>query len=330
MLLLLLSLLPIAYQLESSYSVDFNKHADKSKISPGHTNEIQQALSFNTQKINPPPTLPIALNYLTGTDIDGYLALDNDDNLIIDQGLLDFFDYFLSARGRLNEQQIVAHLVDQLTFHLQGKARIQALEFLHQYQLFGNAYSELVGSSATSSNTIHISLTDSLDMRQKLRYKFLGVQTSDTLWAEQDAHDQITLLKLMRLTPSLSSMTIKDDEYDIISSVNRGIQQSNAQHKDIFQLQKNNANSAYIYQKRALTLGVDAADRLTVLDRKSLKWKERMNHYLLKKDNINNEIGLTDNDKEKDLLAFKNTYFTQQEQRRLLAYEIHPQLVDIF
>jgi lipase chaperone LimK len=165
-------------------------------------------------------------------------------------------------------------------------------------------------------------------MRQKLRYKFLGIQTSDTLWAQQDAHDQITLRKLMRLTPS--SIAIKDDEYDIISSVNRGIQQSNAQHKDIFQLQKNNANSAYIYQKRALTLGVDAADRLTVLDRKSLQWKERMNHYLVEKDNIKNEIGLTDSDKEKDLLKFKNTYFTQQEQRRLLAYEIHPQLVDIF
>ena len=271
LLLLLISFLPLAYQLEKSYSIDININAHstpliKKNILISHakysTNE-----SLNNDKIIP---LPVALNYLIGTNIDGYLALDSENNLIVDQGLLDFFDYFLSARGRLSETQIMNHLMNQITHNLQGKPRKQAFDFLEKYQLYGNAYSALVNDYAP--NTLYQSLSDTLAIRNELRQEYFGIQIADDLWSEQDNYDQTTLKKINKLKHPLLSTENNYDEEGIISKVNSNIRQSNLQHKKSLLQQKEHINSAIVYQNRALMLGADAADRLTILDRKNIRW----------------------------------------------------------
>lgn len=283
-----------------------------------------------TQPIQPSITQPPLLKYLTGTDIDGHLALDKQGNLIIDQGLLDFIDYHLSTQGRLSENAIVLQLQKQITRHLEEPARTQALDFLLLYQKYGKDYAELAENRATwfQQGMTFEAIDDSLKARQQLRQDVFGMATANALWHKDEIYDQQVLNNIQHRQNNQQDLINRHGIPEEFQQANNLSQLSSLLQRHELDLKQSHAHSAEIYQLRSLTLGSDAADRLGILDNKNRLWKERIEEYLDEKKSIETDVGYSSHNKKGKIEILRDELFSHPEQKRLLAYELHPKLLE--
>lgn len=261
-----------------------------------------------------------------GTTVDGVFRLDANGNLLISEDIRRIFDYFLAAAGEEPLRTSVERLRAYIAAELPANAREQALVLLNQYLDYKRELVLLERDLPQMANL------DALRQReaavQALRARIFDSETQQAFFAREEAYNQFTLQRLAILQNSQLDDAGKAAAVDQLrNSLPAEMQDTvlpqlqNELRQQTAQLQASGAKPEQIRQLRQQLVGAEATQRLEVLDQQRQTWKKRIAQYSTDKAAIENNPGMSANDKRAAIAQLATENFDEREQLRLEAAE---------
>ncbi len=137
---------------------------------------------------------------LRGTDIDGRLKVGADNKLVLDQGVRDFFDYFLSASDELGPEAAIGEIQRYIDTYLPSEAGQHAHQLLANYLRykqfeFGLQSQSLVGKSGIDIDALDVLRSSFQSLKQK-KSELFSESESQALFGLEEAYQDYTLATL--------------------------------------------------------------------------------------------------------------------------------------
>jgi lipase chaperone LimK len=283
----------------------------------GRRVETVRAPAANPGEIEP---LPGSLN---GTDVDGWLGVDDDGNLVVTPGARWFFDYFLSAAGEEPPEQMRARIVAEIERRLPSSGAHQAIALLDRYL----AYRQQV--RATFEPGAPDDLRRRLEQLHDLRQQTFGDADAAALFGEEEHVQAVDIQRreLRRdgtLTADERQRRLDALEQQLPDSVRAARTQAFAPaqlRQDEEQLRAADASAEELRALRQQRFGAEAADRLAALDRERAEWQQRLDDYRSARHAIDDNRSLTPQARADALAALLAERFNPEEQVRIEALD---------
>lgn len=291
-------------------------------IEPAVPDPIDKSAIFS-QPLSAEDTLVASL---AGTHHGVTLASRNND-FIVTASLKDLFDYYLSAAGEENIEEIDLRVREELQRQLQGKAFKQAISIWQSYINYKRQLVEFDQQYSTESQSANKKQQlQLLKHRQQaliaLQDQVFGAGIAQILFKFDRLLDNFTLEKSTLLASDLSEEQLQQRLLNLsaqlpIDSVLS--KQRNEQQKALMTIsQTEGLTEQQKYQQRVQQVGAAAASRLQQLDEKRAAWKGRLTAF--KNDaQLLQKAGLADKDYEDNLDKLYHQHFAPEEQLRARA-----------
>jgi len=270
---------------------------------------------------------------LRGTEVDGGFRVDGDGNLIVEQGIKRYFDYFMATVGEESIAEITARMHNAIMTQLEEPARSQALTILEDYLSYKTALYELeqqMGEFNPGSfdDSQLILMEERLEAIFDTRRAHLSDDVVDAFFAEDEAVDRYTLNRLGVLhDKTLNDEQRKDQLAQLEETLPEDVREQRAEVTQYQRylleeekLEKQNASPAEIHQLRSQEFGEEAAARLAELDQKRDVWSQRLQQYRKEKAQLDN-AGLSQQDLGGQVEQLRNQHFSEVEIRRVKALD---------
>jgi len=270
---------------------------------------------------------------LRGTEVDGGFRVDENGNLVIEQGIKRYFDYFMATVGEESIAEITARIHNAITTQLEEPARSQALTILEDYLSYKTALYELeqqMGefNPASFDGSQLTLMEERLEAIFDARRAHLSGDVVDVFFAEDEAVDRYTLNRLNVLhDKTLTEEQRKDQLAQLEETLPEDVRQQRAEVSQYQRylleeekLEKQNASPAEIHQLRSQEFGEDAAVRLAELDQKRNMWDQRLQQYRKEKAQLEN-AGLSQQDLGGQIEQLRKQHFSENEIRRVKALD---------
>ena len=158
-----------------------------------------QAASMAAAPVVPARGAEMVPRSLTDTEVDGALRVDFAGNLVLDEEVRRFFDYFLTATGEEAPAVIRARIDSVLDTRLPAPAAGQGRDLLRRYLAYREAAQELGADGDLEARRVAV---------QSLRNHHLGAEAAEKLFASElappDPHPEERIpLDAMRAEASL-------------------------------------------------------------------------------------------------------------------------------
>lgn len=260
------------------------------------------------------------------SSVDGKINVDSEGNLIVDRELRHWLDFYLSALGELELEQVIA-IIEQKINQLPSPGREQAHQLFRNYLGYKTALSEYDERAALESNEIGSieQLQGRLDWQSRLRRQWLSSDAVESFWKMDEVIDDYALQKLVIRSSDLNSEekaaaleALEQSLPDELSSFKKEVYiASDLLIKEEALDVKGDSNS--LRKLRIEEVGMEAADRLERLDVSQGSWNKKLEDYRDLKEKILSEEGLSEVDKQEQLDDYRNKIFTDKEQLRIDA-----------
>ncbi len=162
----------------------------------------------------------VALPSLEGTDIDGAIRTNNKGELIVDQGVRDFFDYFLSTADELGPDVAISEVGRYIRKYLPQEAQLEAVALFENYLRFKNVEFEIQQAPLTQQV---LSDADALGLLRKAlngtkaaRARFFSKEEEQALFGLEDTSAEYTLKSLELLADENKSDAEKRQQLDAL------------------------------------------------------------------------------------------------------------------
>ncbi len=269
-------------------------------------------------------------NSLKLTNIDGQLEVDSDGNLIVSEQVKKVFDYFLMTLGEESLDEILIRINAHLTSKLAEPALSQAKKVLAQYLDYKNnmvVLSESYNDQAEFLGGEFETLQAQLDMQSRLRRESMDPEVVQAFFEFDEVYDQWSLDRLkIGADDSLSinerKQLLAQMEKQLPEEILK-LQESKYQPQELRELQRAQsfASEEEKYTFYQQQLGDEAAQRLQQLDSNRQQWQARLDDYFERKNELLSVEGLDQMDMDVAVTNLKESLFSANEQRRLLALE---------
>ena len=295
---------------------------------------------------------------LRGIYFDRNLSVDTQGNLRLASDLKDIFDFFFSAIEEESLETVLSRIDEYLSYKLDEPALSQAKDALSRYVDYKSALYdfEMAGSEQIKGFMSGEGFEglgegfEGLDGRylefvaarmeevKAMREEYLDSDLREAFFQSREQYDDYMLQKL----------TIQADDALDSDQKAQALAQLDSSMPDAFVQQRNNANPVAVLrtavnavqlgepatnfssdekQKNALALrqarvtvvGVEATERLEQLDAERRGWNERYQKYLHDAAAIENNKGLTAEDKSQALERLREQSFSKSEALRVIA-----------
>ncbi|MCH2189518.1 MAG: hypothetical protein MK188_01155, partial [Gammaproteobacteria bacterium] len=148
---------------------------------------------------------------LQGTEIDGSLRVGADGLLILDQGVRDFFDYFLSAADELGPEAAIAEVRRYIDDFLPESAAIQAHNLFANYLRYKKFEFELqqtpLNGAQLDADSLQLVRENFESLRDK-RSRLFNDQEDEALFGLEQIYQEYTLSTL----ELFADQTITDED----------------------------------------------------------------------------------------------------------------------
>ena len=245
--------------------------------------------------------------YMQGTEVDGSLSMDEQGDLIVDLDTKRVFDYFLSMQGRVSDDQLLVLMDLYLRQRLSGAAIDQARSLFDEYLSYKQALMEFQppeNQQLLSLSGLETPTADAIRARlhsiNLLRRQYLNPVAADAFFGEQERYDND---QLERLDQDASDQVGRDQRLmsEIISAAE---------------------NDDSIYTLRQQRYGNDYAKRMRESDFRNRQWQQRLSSYHQQRQEILEQDGLSDFDRQSMISNLRKTEFSESEQSRIMASEV--------
>ena len=260
---------------------------------------------------------------LQGTDIDGWLGVDDDGHLVVTPGARWFFDYFLSATGEESPAHIRARIVAEIDQRLPPAGAREAIDLLDRYLAYRERVRTLQESGAPED------LQQRLNQLHEIRQEIFGDGNAAALFGEEE---NTQLVDIQRRSV-LSDQTLSPDERqrkldELEQQLPASVREARAQAlgpvrlmQDEQQLREAGASPEEMRALREQQFGAEAADRLEALDRERAEWQQRLDDYRTARRAIEDDVSLSAAARAHAVDTLLGERFTPQERLRVEALD---------
>ena len=281
------------------------------QVTPGNKTTAQQKL----------PQMP---SYMRDTEVDGVFNVDEAGNLLITDDIRRIFDYFLSTIGEESVEQSLKRLRGYIDNQLQEPAKSQAHEILNQYLQYQQ---ELIALEMEHPQTTDINTLAQREAAVKaLRERIFSSEVVAAFFGREQLYNEFTLQRLTILhDPNLSDETKTERIQQLRDALPEEMQDDaltrllSELNQKSAALQANGGSAADLRKLRQQTVGVEATERLEQLDTKRSEWQNRLLGFQAERQKINDNTGLSDNEKEQAIKRLMEENFSDTERLRIDA-----------
>lgn len=219
-----------------------------------------------------------------------HIAIESENNYIkLDGQLIFYFDYFLSLSGEKSTEEIEKIIFIDLHAHYSKHIAQQLYGIFKRYQAYLHTISEAIENTNTAD--VNLSKIDIINIEENAQKQHFNEEEIQQLFS--DYKDILSKKSNARFTQRKMA--------DYQQAISNNIQDQQAIATELF--------------------GSEAAQRLQQQSNNRNLWQQRLHHYQCERRTISNSEGLTDNDKNQQILELQQRMFSQSEQRRINALE---------
>ena len=317
------------YQDQKFDSPTFSKNTTSKKQNPSKKTETvdeSDSITHNSifgykSKYGP---LPYSLH---GTDIDGELLLDANGKLVINHGLRNLFEYFISAKNEEPLDVILGRIKEYIKFQIPEEPAQQAIAILDSYIAYKEKLEKVESPEGLQGERLGTleSIKDALANRMLIRRQFMSSEVVQAFFGDEEKYDQFNLQLIdvkqnSVLTPEAKEEQIIELEKMLPDSVRemREDERKRTNLKEqVADLRKQGKSEEEIYELRKKELGKEAADRWQELDKKRKVWDNKVDVYMKQRETIVSDTDLTDQEKQLAIDRLKFESFDESEIRRI-------------
>lgn len=298
--------------------------------------ESEEPLRFTTGL----ESLPSSLR---GTEVDGEFEIDANGHLKITNGIRRTFDYFLTAVGEESVDTVVARIRAYIRNKLKDPAASEAEHILEGYISYKNGLKALQDQQkalrpelSMRESAVNLDMVrNQIEQVKILRAQYLSSEVIQAFFGDDDAYDRYTMERLQVLGNSDLSAAqragqLKSLEQQLPISIRESMLTINRYQnlKDMTsECKRRNCSPGELRQIRDNLVGAEAADRLERLDQEDVAWEQRMNSWYKRRDDIEKNQNIGDQDKKYQLEQERKLLFSDSERIRVEALEhIHDEL----
>lgn len=256
--------------------------------------------------------------------IDGDIRADEDGRLIIDRDLRHWIDFYLSAIGELSLSEI-KQLMEEKIAQLPMPAREQAARLLADYLSYKEALASYEGQFKQLLGSDHLdNLQQRHDWQKRLRREVLSNEAVEAFWQLDELVDDYALEQLV-INGSHSSEEEKLSQLKNLEAAlpkelkdfRRDVYIASNLQETIEASRQQGDSDEVIRQLRIEQVGLDATDRLEVLEAKQNVWQQRIMAYADEMKAVAAIEGVTEQDKQDRIDRYQENNFDEREQLRL-------------
>jgi lipase chaperone LimK len=258
---------------------------------------------------------------MEGTRPDGDVKLSADGSLVVDAELGHLFDYYLAGLGEKDLGAIRAEIERELDRRFKPGPAAQAKRLLASYLDYKRALVD-IEQGMKDTGDMAKSARARLEATQKLRARFFTPTEIAGLFGFSDAYDLDALARVdIALDPKLTA----EQRAEKLAALDKKLSPAMREEREaptrvvrteesVQKMREQGASDDEVYRVRAAAFTPEGASRLAQLDREEADWKLRMAAY--KADRATLQPGA-----EAMLQQLRSKYFSEEEQRRLGAYD---------
>lgn len=239
------------------------------------------------------------------------------------------FDYYLSAVGEKSIAAITQEINAEIERSLAPTNVPKAKRILGLYLEFKRDLLDLERSPGLSGQGV-AAIRKRMVSMQDLRARYFNAEETQAMFGFEDAYDMDAVARLeISQDPSLSAKQKQDKLAALDANLSPELLREREAPRVILrveekvaQMRAKGATDDEVYRLRAKEFDAPAADRLAALDREEVQWKQRIAQYLAARSQLM-AVPATAADPEHQtaLLDLQRAQFSEEERRRLPAYE---------
>ncbi|WP_367108425.1 lipase secretion chaperone [uncultured Psychrobacter sp.] len=276
---------------------------------------------------------------LQGTDVDGEIVIDENQQLIVTEGLKRLFDYFLSALGEEDEATIFARVESYIRSFVPEPAASQAMVIFNNYIAYLKAIPKIekhygnLQLQATQNGELDLNMV--AQQKQdvaRLRQQYFDKNTIAAFFSVEDEYDNYSI-EMVRINQNdqLSKAQKQVARQDYISrmpdNATKAAIQQQANLNELMsrteQMKNEGATPEQLYNMRRELVGAPAAARLAQLDEEDANFDQRFKQYQAQKQiivNQNNDNAATNDQTSAQIRQLEQQLFSDTERKRLTGY----------
>lgn len=260
--------------------------------------------------------IPLLPRYMQDIAIDGGIDIDSQGDVVSNQNLRDFFEFYLSLQGDLN--------LDQITQLLRLKTQGTDNEFndigRQVMQLFGQYID--YKTALTSLSEQSLSALELLAAKQHLQQQFFEPQQAEQLFGDENNYMAYGIYKYQQqgLEPEYQQQLSADAAANMgfdDQQANSRYQQQQQQLSALAEISHGSTEERFV--AREALVGKAAAGRLQQLDQQRQQWQQKVSDYQLEMANLAAVAGLAESDIAEQRQRYIDQHFSANEQKRLTA-----------
>ncbi len=254
---------------------------------------------------------------------DGALASDESGNLILDPGVLRFFDYYFLASGEVADSVIVGRIEAEIEQRLEEPARSQAIDLLASYLDYRRRAAALYAASG-DGETVEERILAIADLRSETFGDDAPLLFGEDLeYALVAAHIERTQSDAS-LSPEERERQVAALEAELPAEVVAARRAATAPlelSRDEAALRAAGGNQDEVQRLREDRFGAEAADRLAALDRRRNEWRGRVDQFRRQRSLIESDANLDPVAKQRAVDALIEDSFDENERLRVRALD---------
>jgi lipase chaperone LimK len=264
---------------------------------------------------------------LQGTDIDGELLVDANGKLVINNGLRNLFEYFLSALPEESLDTILGRIKEYVQYQIPEEPAQRAIAILESYISYKQKLEEVESPEGLQGEQLGTldAIKDALANRMLLRRQFMSPEVVQAFFENEEKYDQFNLQLIdikqnSVLSPEAKEEQIIELEQMLPESVRLMRQEERKREqikKQIEDMRKQGKTEKDIYEFRKNEYGKEYADRWQKLEETRNKWDKKINEYMEQRKTISSDPNLTDQEKNLAIDRLKFESFDESEIRRV-------------
>ena len=239
------------------------------------------------------------------------------------------FDYYLSALGEQDLPAITQQIQAQLDQRLDAVQAKKARRLLDLYIAFKRALIELEARPGLVGGTVAAVRQRMLE-QQALRDQYFSAAETQGMFGFEDAYDADAVARLeISQNPQLQA----DEKQKQLAALDAAMSPALRAERDASvvvvrveqratDMRAQGASDDEVYRMRAKEFDAGAAARLAEVDQEEAAWKRRIATYLEARSQVlKAQTNGTASERQQALNALQQSLFTEEERRRLVAYE---------
>jgi lipase chaperone LimK len=271
---------------------------------------------------------PLA-NSLRDTYVPINLVIGPGGNLVITHSIKTLIEYFLSANTEESIEVIKSRIEEVFDRNLSEPSNSQARAVLVQYFDYKMVLMDVEAERAENQSHTKqkIDYQKVLEERRETRSIHLSQAVYDAFYLKEDSQDNYTAAMLAVNRDSYLTEEEKQQQaFELISLLppaEQAHKRSEYQRETLLQeirvARSLGASAEDIYQMRTQVYDPNTAERFATRDEEKQIWDTRFSNYRQQRQTIMDSEGLSQADKQDEILVLQKVLFTEDEQRRLVT-----------